>query len=110
MKIDFTQSLLTLEGEPLEFVERSEDGKLEKTQADLRTVCIRALLAPATHQKAKPEEKLKHGLLAQGIYSNDELDLKAEEITEIKRLVGELYPPLIVMRAYGLLDPSEVDA
>ena len=52
-------------------------------------------------------EKQKRGKLADKIYSaKDKIDLSAEEITELKKLIGKRETVLAVNRAYELLDPT----
>ncbi len=55
------------------------------------------------------EEKVRRAALAQRIYTSKEpLALKVEDVALIKKLVGKAYAPLVVMRAWSILDPDSV--
>lgn len=102
MKVNVTQPIMTLAGQP--FVNKDESGQTSPIL--LRTLCIGALIDQELHRKTKAEDKVRNAILAQRIYQEDAPELKAEEVAELKRLIGEMYPPLIVMRAWELLDPQ----
>lgn len=77
----------------------------------LKTACINGLYAQFEDEKnLSGEEKIKRYNLAEKIYSakdKDEVDLKAEEITLLKKLIAKAYGALIVGRCWELLDPGE---
>ena len=101
--VDVTQGVFDFDGEPILVGEEGKERPLT-----LRLVCTKSLTAILRQDEtAKGEEKLKRGILAERIYSNDEVDLKAEEISLVKELIGRLYGPLIVMRTWRMLDPAE---
>ena len=102
VKIDFSQAITNLAGKPL----RTTDGE-EGRDLLLRDVAIEVLLSARAHEKASAQDKCRDAILAQGIYAQDEVELKAEEVAGIKRLVGEMYAPLVVMRAWALLEGEE---
>ena len=52
------------------------------------------------------EAKFKRGLLAAKIKGKDNLDLSAEDIATIKRVIGKLYGAWIVTQSWQLLDPG----
>lgn len=56
---------------------------------------------------ASTEEKARRGLLALKVYTAGKEDLPAEDIALIKKYIGKLYPPLIVVRAMPLLEGKE---
>ena len=86
------------------------DGKvinsLSGEPATVRGVVIEALLATfndETHLSG--EEKLKRWELASKIKNTaDPVELTAEEITLIKKLVGKAYGPLVVGRTWKILE------
>ena len=101
--IDVTQVINELGGGP---VLVGEEGKEEVLT--LRLVCTRSLTAILRQDDSvKGEEKLRRGMLAERIYVNDEVELKAEEVALVKELVGRLYGPLVVLRVWRMLDPAE---
>jgi len=57
------------------------------------------------------DKKIHRGFLSQDIHNamkekaDGNVDLPSEDITEIKDVLGKLYPPLSLMKAYGLIDP-----
>lgn len=52
------------------------------------------------------DEKFKRAELAQALVGASEIKVKAEDISLMKKLVAKLYGPLIVYRAWQLLDPK----
>lgn len=102
MKIDFAQKLLDLSGKPME--------KAVGEDATLSTVCVEALLLSREEDKNLPVgDKLKRGKLAEKIYlqenaANTVIDITVEEAGLLQTLVGRSYSPLVVMRAYTLLE------
>ena len=54
------------------------------------------------------EDKFERGMLASRIKRNDGA-LSAEEITLVKRLLGKLYGPEVIISAWPLLDPAVKD-
>lgn len=61
-------------------------------------------------QNLSGEDKFKRGKLAFEIRDNVSAVLKAEEISLIKRQIAKLYTPIVVYRAWPLLDAGEKDA
>jgi hypothetical protein len=102
MKIDFATSLLDLDGQPL------QDGEEAVT---LRKIAVNALLATLivdghTPENLSGEAKIRNALLAEAIHTaKSAIDLKAEDVVLLKERVGRAYQPLLVMRAWALLDP-----
>jgi len=85
-------------------------GIIEDTgkKVTLKSVCVDSLLAQYKgEENMEGMEKQKRGKLADKIYSaKDKIDLSAEEITELKKLIGKRETVLAVNRAYELLDPT----
>lgn len=52
-------------------------------------------------------EKFRRASLAYDIASKGDQPLKSEDVALIKRLIGRLYNPIVVFRAFPLLDPAE---
>ena len=101
MKIDFGQELRTINGDPV------PEGDANSKPATLRFVSVNALLNPASEQIAG-EEKVKRFDLAMQIHkSNGSIELTVENVSLVKKLVGEQYTPLIVGQAWRMLEGME---
>lgn len=98
MKVDFNIPLNQLNGEPLV---NAKNG----AAITLREISVEALLAMYNDETAlPPSEKVTRYDIAEKISkSNGHADLTPEELTEVRKLVGKLYSPLIVGQAYRLL-------
>ena len=98
---DFSAKMTDLEGKPI------EDGSPEKGAFTLGQAAIRALTSPyPDEQNLAAEEKFKRAELAERIYKNPNLTLTAEETALVKKLIGKAYAPIIVLRAWPMLDPA----
>ena len=104
MKIDMTKTIKNLIGVDLE----NPESKLkEKEPLTMRIVCTNSLLTPTQDDKnIDGNEKAKRFELAMRIYTEDEIDLNVDELKLLKDLIGRLYTPLVVGRAYQILDPK----
>jgi len=102
--IDFSTALKGIDGKPLK--ENGPDGK--DREVSLSVVCANALLMPFPDERnIDGAEKVKRFEIAMKVMDTKKrLHLEAEEIAKIKELVGKAFPPLIVGRAYELLDPK----
>lgn len=97
MKIDFSQKLMDLAGQPMK--------KDEKEDATLSSVCVEALLLPREEDKnLDMGEKLKRGRLAERLYNATEAEVSVEEINLLQQLVSKSYGVLVVLRAHSLLE------
>lgn len=99
MKIDLSYPILDLNGSPL----------LEGF--DVRTACVQALTsALPSDERSTGDQKVKLFSLAVKLTSTqgDEVDLTAEEISQIKSRSGQLFTPLVVGRLWSILDPASV--
>lgn len=111
--IDFTQPILNLRGESFEERQQLDaDGAPISgtgTGITLGTVCARALSGIfKDEENLQAEKKLQRGQLALKIFVIQEpIGLKAEEVALIKRLVARMYNPIIIARAFPMLDPGE---
>lgn len=52
------------------------------------------------------EQKWARGALAMRIKDDKAATLTADEVAVIKRLLGKLYGPIVVMQTYPILDPN----
>lgn len=108
-KIDFTVNMVDQDGEVLmECAENPPPAKAEECKAKrpvtLGMVAMRAVAAQ--EQGLAPEESLKRGQLALSIYKSPAAQLTAEEVALIKKQVAKFYAPLLVVRAFAILDPG----
>jgi hypothetical protein len=62
---------------------------------------------PRTGTAPSGEEKVKRAKLALEVFDGGQHDLTAEETALAKKLVAKAYAPLVVMRAWELLDPAK---
>lgn len=97
MKIDFSRAICDLNGEAV----KNED----KSALTLKTVSVNSLLAILPNENPSGEEKAQSFSLAMKIHdAQDAIDLKAEEVVRLKTFIGKSYGPLVVGRAYALLE------
>lgn len=92
MKLEVTKELLGYDGKPL----TEPDGK----SVTLRDVCCKAL----SQYEEKDQNSFKKGCLARAIYSEDEPEIEAADISLIKECVAKFYSPAIVFPAHNLLE------
>ncbi len=107
MKIDFNQKLKSFDGTVINTQEA--DGK--KKELTLGWACCTALMANSQDDKAAPNEKMNRFFLAQKIHAgelaNAELDLRVEEVVNLKTLIGKCFGTAVIGSAYVLLDSAE---
>ena len=100
MKVDFNQMFLAIDSSPL------KDG--DGTSITLKKIAIQVLAYTVfpDERELPGEKKAERFNLALKIQANDVLDLKAEEIAEIKKLIGksQSYTPVIVGQAWAMLE------
>lgn len=102
LAIDFKAEMTDIAGKPIP----ADIGKPEPLT--LQRVCEDALVASyPDEQTLSPGEKNLRFWLAVKIH-NGEQNLSADEITLLKKVVGKAYGPLVVGRAYGMLDPNSI--
>lgn len=102
--VDFATVLSDLDGKPLP----AGDADHPALQLTLGFAATRALcIAYPDEQSVAPEEKLKRGRLALRIEADPHAKLTAEEVATVKKLIAKAYGPLVVARAWPLLDPGE---
>lgn len=111
MKIDFSAVISDIKGTALIWRQRdgapilADDGK--PSMMTLRSICNEALLGTYDEDRtATGDAKLKRFKLAMKINETNIVDLKVEEITEIKNFIAKAFGPLVIGRCYDLLDPD----
>lgn len=109
MQIDFSAPINGLDGQPI----RESAGS--DRPATLGSIAIAALLTPLPapvgfgQQPGQPEQldalkKVEHATLAQAIHGAGQLDLTVEQVASLKDRIGRMFDPLVVMRAFALLE------
>lgn len=97
MKIDFSKEILDLENNAV----KSEAGEV----VTLKSVSTTALLNPRAGVEPNADAAVKKFSLAMTIHgAKGPVDLKAEEVVLLKASIGAIYAPLVVGRAFELLD------
>ena len=97
MKIDFSAVIKDLDGDAV------KDGE---TDATLGRVASTALLASyADEQNLPAEDKVKRFRLAEIAAKGGEREVKVEDVALIKTLIGKAFAPLIVGRAFDIIEP-----
>lgn len=98
MKINVDKKLKTIDGE----VMKDKDSKGKVVDATLKMAMINAVLAPV--EKDSGIDKVKKYELAKMIFKGKTVDLTAEDITLIKKCVGDNFPPIVVGQVFELLE------
>lgn len=97
VEINFSTVLVDTENQPL----KDGDGK----PLTLGRAAMLALMSPyPDDSNASADEKLKRGELALRVYQAIKLNLTVEEAAMVKKYIGKLYPPLVIVRALPLLE------
>lgn len=98
MKINFDSAITNLDG----FSPARDDKGAAIT---LQAVALTALMAMLPEdQNMQGDEKASRFRLALRIHAGGEQDMAPEDATTLKRLIGRCYGPLVVGRAYELLN------
>lgn len=104
MKVHFGAEIKTLGGETMKMSIGDSDA------ATLGDVAINALLTMTEKdKKLTGVQKFELYVLATIIKAGGEIDIKAKDIVLLKDRIGEINGPLIIGRAYELLEPGDTD-
>lgn len=108
MKINFDSTITDLDGKPVEVLPAVIRDGAVVTPAEILTlkgVALNALMAALPEeQHLAGDEKVSRFALAMRVNKGGEQDITPEEAGKIKMLVGKCYAPLVVGRAYELLN------
>ena len=115
MKIDFNTVLKDFDDKHILHDKKvdPETGLELPNQKDravtLGDVSVNALQAQFKDEvnEIEPPEKMDRFLIAKNIREKRVLDMRVEDIAKVKKLVGKMYGPLIMGRAYEILDPED---
>ena len=98
MKIDFSAVIKDLAGEAV------KDGDKDATLG--RVACAALLASYADEQNLPAEDKVKRFRLAEIAAKGGEREVKVEDVALIKQLIGKAFAPLVVARAYDIIEPT----
>ena len=112
MVIDLTTQLRDMDCKLLEQDKPVFDdaGKVTSTIKEpvlLGKLCKSALLQANEEDKADEKVTRFELSLRLSMAKGDDIDLEAEDVTLIKKLVGKMYAPLVVGQVYRLLEGKE---
>jgi hypothetical protein len=97
MKIDFSAIIKDLDGDAV------KDGERDATLG--RVACTALLATYADEQNLVAEDKVKRFRLAEIASKGGEQEIKVDDVALIKKLIGKAFAPLIVARAYDIIEP-----
>ena len=100
MKIDFSAAIKDFDGDAV------KDGDKEATLG--RVACTALLASYADEQNLAAEDKVKRFRLAEIAAKGGEREVKVEDVALIKQLIGKAFAPLVVGRAYDIIEPPSV--
>ncbi len=108
MQINFDIVLRTLDDEPIKVGDRCGTcGHVEEPKdLTLEHASITSLFNIG--QDVKAGGKLERYILAQRIKQHPVVELSAEDITFLRKAIGDTYGPLVYGRVTEILDPGEV--
>lgn len=102
MKIDFAQAINNLDDKQIDTMTLKSISvvALSETFRDERN--------PSIPETVPAEEKFSRGELAMRIHAATEpLELKSQDVTLLKKVIARGYGPIVVYRAWPMLDAAE---
>ena len=98
MKINFGAPIKDIKGEPIVENEKA---------VTLGSVSCQALLANYQDETSlSGKDKVERFTLAALCSNETEADINVEDVALLKKLIGKAYGPLVVGRAYEIIDPK----
>jgi len=97
MKIDFSAVIKDLDGDAV------KDGDKDATLG--RVACTALLASYADEQDLPAEDKMKRLRLAEIAAKGGSQEIKVDDVALMKKLIGRAFAPLIVGRAYDIIEP-----
>lgn len=99
--VDFSTVITDLNGLPM------NDGSPEKKVFTLGDAAVQALVTPYPDEpNVSATEKFRRAELASRIKNKPDTLMSVGETDLVKQLIGKAYSPIVVFRAWPLLDPS----
>jgi epoxyqueuosine reductase QueG len=113
MKINLLQPILDFEGvqyvEPVYDMVDDKPIKVREVRLDLKTIIMRGLNHLPKDKEISPETIYDRGKLISKVRSNDEVDLSAKQIEEIKKCVAKITSPFVTFQVWEMLDKEPND-
>lgn len=104
---DFTSPMLGADDKPIPAcADKTPECSRPLTLADVAQTALYASYPDEVQHPVDPLEKFKRAQLALAISANPQLGLSAEQTSQVKNLIGKAWAPIIVFRAWTLLDPD----
>ena len=114
MKIDFRKPLLSVKGEPLEYMKEGETEVCEKCKhllgvkepMTLEYACMEALYGMTDNDRTETgaSKYARHKIARLIVEHSNEVEITSEEITMIKDRVGQWFGPAVVGAVYDILE------
>lgn len=101
MKVKTDQLITDLSNKPI----KDTDG----SELTLGDVLCNALMGAPQGEKLDGKESVKKYNLALRIHNNGEVELSAEEVVDLLKVVGSMYLPMVAGAVYHILDPTTKD-
>lgn len=106
MKLEFSRPILDAKGKEIPVLD--ENGQKTEDSMTLQSLAESSLLATfADERDLAVEEKVKRFKLFNKISANPDVEMTAEEVVLLKKCIGKLGGPLLVGRAYEIIDPPK---
>ena len=99
MKINVNQNLKSPKGDELTYADSKEIITLKDVISDV-------LLTPTEKEEGK-EKYIKYELCKKILETKDIIELKTDEISDIKKLIGKIKPAWIVGQTWDMLEGGE---
>lgn len=99
MKVDLDAKITDLEGRP------TKDGEKDMTLSSV--ICSAMLVTVPGDQELSSDEKVRMFKLAQSAIKAGQQELSVEDVAFLKKRIGKLFGPLVVGRAFDLLEQKE---
>ncbi len=96
--VDFKTTIKGLDGKPI------PTSETDKTPVTLGGIAETALIAPGGVEQLAPEEKSRRFFLALKIHEGKGDRLTVEDLALVKKVIGQIYGPLVYGRAVELID------
>jgi hypothetical protein len=97
MKIDFSAAIKDLDGDAV------KDGDKDATLG--RVACTALLASYADEPNLPAEDKIKRFRLAEIAAKGGAQEMKVADVALMKKLIGKAFAPLIVGRAFDIIEP-----
>lgn len=91
--------------DPLVIISRAVNAEAQEPLT-VRSVCCQALLRTDAKEENSAESSLERWDLARRIHDKDKVELRAEDVTLLKQLIGKVFVPAVVGPVILALDPE----